>query len=60
MIPRELRDKTGLTPGVSVQFVLDGDRVVLSARKPDSLRGRFAEGPDMAARLLEDRGREPR
>jgi len=60
VIPKEFREGAGLFPGSSVDFQLDGDRVVLSARphRP-RLGGRFA-GSGMAGRLLEDRAREPR
>jgi AbrB family looped-hinge helix DNA binding protein len=60
VIPKDLRERAGLHPGSEVQFLLDGDRVVLSARRGKrGLRGRF-DGSGMAARLLEDRAREPR
>lgn len=60
VIPKHLRERVGLQPGTEVEFALDGDRVVLAARRGEqSLRGRFA-GSGMAARLLEDRAREPR
>jgi hypothetical protein len=50
-----------LHPGASVEFSLDEDRVVVRKVSADirSLGGRFA-GSDMAAKLLEDRAREPR
>ena len=61
VIPKELRDRTGLHPGSEVEFELDGDRVIVVARRERrSLGGRFAGGPDMAAQLLEDRAREPK
>lgn len=61
VIPKDLRDRAGLHPGAEVEFALEGDRVVLTARRrPVALSGRFAGGPDMAAQLLEDRRREPR
>jgi antitoxin PrlF len=60
VIPKELRERAGLQPGSEVHFALEGDHVVLAARRhPRTLRGRFAES-GMAARLLEDRAREPR
>jgi AbrB family looped-hinge helix DNA binding protein len=55
VIPKGLRDRAGLQPGSEVDFALEGDRVVLTARRrPRVLRGRFA-GSGMVARLLEDR-----
>jgi len=60
VIPRDLRERTGLVPGAEVEFALDGDRVVLApARRRAGPGGRFA-GSGMAARLLEDRARDPR
>jgi AbrB family looped-hinge helix DNA binding protein len=61
VIPKELRERAGLHPGASVEFSLNEDRVVVRKVSADirSLGGRFA-GSDMAAKLLEDRAREPR
>lgn len=60
MIPKELRDRAGLRPGAEVDFALEGERVVLAVRRDrPRLAGRFA-GSGMAARLAEDRRREPR
>ena len=61
VIPKQLRDRAGIQPGSEVDFELDGDRVIVAAkRKQRPLGGRFAGGPDMASQLLEDRRREPR
>jgi AbrB family looped-hinge helix DNA binding protein len=60
VIPKDLRDRLGLHPGTEVDFSLDGERVVIAARQQTvALGGRFAAS-GMAARLLADRGREPR
>lgn len=60
VIPKDLRERSGLQPGAAVDFALDGDRVVLTAhRDARPLHGRFAAS-GMAARLLEDRANEPR
>jgi AbrB family looped-hinge helix DNA binding protein len=60
VIPKALRDRVNLHPGDEVDFELQGEQIVLVARRvPTALGGRFA-GSGMAARLLEDRGREPR
>lgn len=60
VIPKALRDRAQLQPGDEVEFELEGDRIVLVARRlPARLGGRFAHS-GMAARLLEDRAREPR
>ena len=60
VIPRELREQSGLVPGAEVEFALDGERVVLvRAIQAVHPGGRFANS-GMAARLLEDRAREPR
>jgi len=60
VIPKALRDRAHLQPGDEVDFELDDDRITLVARRqPARLGGRFAAS-GMAARLLEDRAREPR
>lgn len=60
VIPKSIRERVGLQPGDEVDFELrDDELVVRAARTPTTLAGRFA-GSGMAARLLADRGREPR
>jgi antitoxin PrlF len=60
VIPKDLRERAGLLPGADVEFELDGKRVSIKATENrDQLGGRFARS-GMAARLLEDRSREPR
>ena len=60
VIPKNLRERAGLGPGADVSFeALDDGIVVRRADRRAALRGRFA-GSGMAARLLEDRRREPR
>lgn len=60
VIPKDLRERAGLHPGVDVEFKLNGKHVTMIAAKHRStLGGRFA-GSGMAARLLVDRAREPR
>jgi bifunctional DNA-binding transcriptional regulator/antitoxin component of YhaV-PrlF toxin-antitoxin module len=60
VIPKELRERAGLVPGADVEFELDGQQVsVRVAERGSGLGGRFARS-GMAARLLEDRAREPR
>lgn len=60
VIPKELRERTGLHPGADVEFELDGQHVsIKAARQRTGLGGRFAQS-GMARRLLEDRSREPR
>ena len=60
VIPKQLRERTGLHPGTEVEFELEGDRVVLARRAAgEGLGGRFARS-GMAARLLVDRARELR
>lgn len=60
VIPKELRERRGLGPGVPVEFE-DRDEGVLvkadTAQEP--LRGRY-RGTGMAAQLLKDRAAEPR
>ena len=47
-------------PGADVEFALDGKSVsIKAADSRDALGGRFAHS-GMAARLLDDRSREPR
>ncbi len=60
VIPKELREQIGIGPGDDVAFEPVEDGIVVrrvGGRAP--LRGRFAES-GMAARLLADRGKEPR
>jgi AbrB family looped-hinge helix DNA binding protein len=60
VIPKALRDRARLQPGDEVEFELRDEEIVLVARRaPVRLGGRF-ENSGMAARLLEDRSREPR
>lgn len=60
VIPKALRDRVRLEPGDEIDFELRDEQIVLVARRsPARLGGRFA-GTGMAARLLEDRAREPR
>jgi antitoxin PrlF len=60
VIPKALRDRARLQPGDEVDFELRDQEIVLVARRATKqLGGRFA-GTGMAARLLEDRAREPR
>lgn len=60
VIPKDLRDQANLGPGDAVAFEPIADGIVI--RRTDErtpLRGRFTKS-GMAARLLEDRRREPR
>jgi len=60
VIPKAMREQVGLRPGEEVDFALEDDRVVVFPRgSRPALGGRF-RGTGMAARLLEDRGLEPR
>ncbi len=60
VIPKPLRDRAGLQPGDEVDFELRDEEIVLVARRrTPRLGGRFGNS-GMAARLLEDRAREPR
>lgn len=60
VIPKDLRERAGLGPGADVSFEpVDDGIVVKRADQHSTLQGRFA-GSGMAARLLEDRRREPR
>jgi len=60
VIPKAIRDQVNLHPGDEVEFELRDEQIVLIARRhPSALGGRFGRS-GMAARLLEDRGREPR
>lgn len=60
VIPKALRDSARLQPGDEVDFELRNEEIVLVARRvPVRLGGRFSR-TGMAARLLEDRAREPR
>ena len=60
VIPKPVRDRRGLGPGVSVAFEEREDGVLVRpAAGRQELRGRYA-GSGMAERLLADRAREPR
>ncbi len=60
VIPKSIRDQAHLHPGDEVDFDFQDDQIVLVARRSSSsLGGRFHQS-GMAARLLEDRAREPR
>ncbi len=60
VIPKSIRDQAHLHPGDEVDFDFRDDQIVLVARRSSSsLGGRFDQS-GMAARLLEDRAREPR
>jgi AbrB family looped-hinge helix DNA binding protein len=64
VVPKDLRARAGLHPGTEVEFTLEDHRVVIARRREGrrdrrDLGGRFANS-GMAARLLEDRAREPR
>lgn len=60
VIPKDLRERAGLTPGADVEFALDGRSVsIKAADSREVLGGRFARS-GMAERLLEDRSHETR
>jgi len=60
VIPKPLRERQGLGPGVPVAFEERPDGVLVRAEAgPEQLRGRY-RGTGMAAKLLEDRSAEPR
>ena len=60
VIPKALRDRVRLQPGDEVAFELRDEEIVLVARRSRArLGGRFPR-TGMAARLLDDRAREPR
>lgn len=60
VIPKAIRDQVQLHPGDGVEVDLQEDRIVITARRrADVPGGKFARS-GMAARLLDDRAREPR
>jgi AbrB family looped-hinge helix DNA binding protein len=60
VIPKELRERTGLGPGADVSFeALEDGIVVRRADRHSKLRGKFSDS-GMAERLLEDRRQERR
>jgi AbrB family looped-hinge helix DNA binding protein len=60
VIPKRLRERQGLGPGVAVAFEERADGVLIRANAvPEPLRGRY-RGTGMAAKLIEDRAAEPR
>jgi AbrB family looped-hinge helix DNA binding protein len=60
VIPKAIRDQVQLHPGDEVEVDVHDDRVIITARRhADALGGKFARS-GMAARMLDDRAREPR
>lgn len=60
VIPKQLRARQGLGPGVPVAFEERADGVLVRPEAaPEPLRGRY-QGTDMAAKLVEDRAAEPK
>ncbi len=60
VIPKALREQVQLHPGDEVEVDAQDDRVIITARRhADALGGKFAHS-GMAARMLDDRAREPR
>jgi AbrB family looped-hinge helix DNA binding protein len=60
VIPKDLREQIGIGPGDDVAFeALDDGIVIRRVTERPPLRGRFAKS-GMAARLIEDRAKEPR
>jgi len=60
VIPKAIRDQVQLHPGDEVEVDLQDDCIIITARRhADALGGKFAHS-GMAARLLDDRAREPR
>jgi AbrB family looped-hinge helix DNA binding protein len=61
VIPKAIRDQVQLHPGDEVEVGLLDDHIVIVARRRagGGLGGKFARS-GMAARLLDDRAREPR
>jgi AbrB family looped-hinge helix DNA binding protein len=60
VIPKALRDRVQLQPGDEVEFELRDEQIVLTARRSTMRMGGRFKQTGMAARLLEDRAREPR
>jgi AbrB family looped-hinge helix DNA binding protein len=60
VIPKSIRDRAQLHAGDEVDVEFRGEEIiVVPRRQANRLGGRF-DRSGMAARLLEDRGREPR
>jgi AbrB family looped-hinge helix DNA binding protein len=60
VIPKALREQARLQPGDEVDFELRDEEIVLVARRAPARLGARFKNTGMAARLLEDRAREPR
>lgn len=59
VIPKDLRDELGILPGDLVDFDRVEDGVVVRrVPSPLQLMGRFSDGPDLLADLMEEKRRE--
>ncbi|OPX25423.1 MAG: hypothetical protein B1H02_01540 [Candidatus Latescibacteria bacterium 4484_107] len=62
LIPKPIRDRLGIQPGVRVLITLNGDHAEVRPAFEDpiqALRGRFKDYPgSLTQELLEDRGRD--
>lgn len=60
VIPKELRDATGIHPGDAVDFTYDGARIVIEVHRGARPFGGRYQRSGLAEGLLEDRARERR
>jgi AbrB family looped-hinge helix DNA binding protein len=61
VIPAALRKRYGLKPGSIIEFLEEGEKIVLVARRPDpveNLFGKLAGRVSLTKALLEDRAAE--
>ncbi len=55
VIPKEVREKLGLSPGQKIQVVVYGDRIVLIPVRPTKQMRGFLKGLDTRVNREEDR-----
>jgi antitoxin PrlF len=61
VIPVEIRNSLGISPGTRVVLTVEGNRIILqpvNKNLVDQLRGMFSGGPSMADELQRDRRAE--
>lgn len=60
VIPKSMRDELGFSPGTEVDFAVTDSEVRVRPKAARKSLGGSLGGTGMAARLLEDRAKEPK